>query len=158
MAKARYSAPSGAITLTASTAKTGLFVMAPSTFGIDLVKFEVSFNSIATGDQPVKVEICTLTGASNVTPGTGNTTVTVVQTSGRAITAGFTAGANCSSEPTVLAAINTFYVSPLGVPYVYDYPLGTSPDNDVSKGFAIRLTPGASTSASPFLTAWLERC
>jgi hypothetical protein len=157
MAKAGYSVATGAaVALSAATAKTVLFVVAPSTFGADLKKFRVEFDGVTASAVPALVELCSLTAASNVTPGTGNTTATVTQQYGRAVTAGFTAGYACTSEPTVLAAIDSFYLTPNGGVLFYDFPLGDTPDSDVSKGFAIRITAPATVNARASL--WLERC
>lgn len=156
MAKARYVARSGSVALAAATAKTALFVMAPSSFGVDLVKWSIEFDGVTASNVPVLCEICSLTGASNVTPGTGNTTVTVTQVLGRSVTAGFTSGAAATSEPTVLASIEDHWLTPNGGVLVYDYPLGTSPDSAVSNGFAIRLTAPAVVNAR--VNMWVERC
>ena len=157
MAKAGYSAATGAaVALSAATAKTVLFVVAPAQFGVDLKKYRIAFDGVTASAVPVLVEICALSAASNSTAGTGNTTATVNQVYGRAITAGFTAGYNCTSEPTVLTVIDSFLMTPNGGVIVYDFPLGDTPDNDVSKGFALRLTAPATVNARA--TMWFERC
>lgn len=157
MAKAGYSAVTGAaVALTAATPKTVLFVMAPAQFGCDLKKYRIAFDGVTASAVPVLVEVCALSGASNSTAGTGNTSATVNQAYGRAITAGFTAGYNCTTEPTVLTAIDSALLTPNGGVLVYDFPLGDTPDNDVSKGFAIRLTAPATVNARAAL--WFERC
>jgi hypothetical protein len=156
MAKAGYSVSTGAaVALAAATAKTVLFVVAPAQFGVDLKKYRIAFDGVTASAVPVLVEICSLTAASNSVAGTGNTTATVAQVYGRAITAGFTAGYNSTSEPTVLAAIDSFLMTPNGGVVLYDYPLGDTPDNDVSKGFAIRLTAPAAVNVRA--TLWFER-
>lgn len=143
MAKAGYSVSTSAdVALVATTAKTVLFVLAPATFGMDLRGFEIAFDGVTTTDKPVLVEICTTTGATNSTPGTANTNenANIVQIYGRAVTTGFIAGSACTSEPTVLVQWKLLRVTPNGGTYDYDWPLGETPDNDVSKGFAIRCT------------------
>jgi len=148
MAKAGYSVSTSAdVALVAATAKTVLFVLAPATFGLDLRGFEISFDGVTTTDKPVLVEICTLSGATNSTPGTGNTTETanIVQIYGRSIVTGFIAGSGSTAEPTVLVQWKLLRVTPNGGTYDYDWPLGETPDNAVSTGFGIRCT--APTSA-----------
>lgn len=148
MAAVEYDVETGAaVALTATTAKTVLFVVGTANFGIQLLRASVGFDGVTASDKAVYCEICALTAASNSTAGTGNTSATsaIQQTRGRAITTGFTAGYNCSSEPTVLTKIRSFLLTPIGGTIVYDFPLDNLPDNDVSKGFAIRCT--APTSA-----------
>jgi len=160
MAKAGYAVEtSAAVALSSGVAKTALFIMAPAQFGADLRSVAVSFDGITTTDKPVLIEVCSLTGASNVTPGTGNTNENsnIDQIYGRAITAGFTAGSACTSEPTVLSCIKQWLLTPNGGTFDYDWPLGETPDNDVSKGFAVRLTaPTNAVNARVWLR--FERC
>jgi len=47
----------------------------------------VSFDGITAGNTPPLVEVTYLTGASQVTPGTNNTAVTIVQEYGRILSA-----------------------------------------------------------------------
>ena len=145
MAQTLYSAPIAAnVALVATTAKTVVGVLAPSSFGVDLRKLRLSFDGVTASDKAVLVEVCYATFATNA-PGTNSTSITVQQTSGRAITAGFTAAYGWSAEPTVLTPIDSFTVSPYNGTLIYDWPLGDSPDSAVSQGFAIRCT--APTSA-----------
>jgi len=86
-----YSAEVGAaVALVAATAKTVLSVIAPAQFGVDLRKYRLGFDGVTASAIPVVVEIVSWT-----TDGTG-TAGTVVQTSGRSITAGFTTKYNYS--------------------------------------------------------------
>jgi hypothetical protein len=157
MAKAGYSVTTGAaVALVAATAKTVLFAVAPAQFGMDLKKYRLAFDGVTASAVPVLVELCALSAASNSVAGTGNTTATVNQVYGRAITAGFTGGYNASAEPTVLTPIDSFLVTPTGGTVLFDFPLGDTPDNDVSKGFALRLTAPAPVNARA--TLWFERC
>jgi hypothetical protein len=160
MAKAGYSVSTSAdCALTATTAKTILFVLAPAQFGMDLRGMTVSFDGITNTDKPVLVEVVTSTGATNSTPGTANTNENsnIIQIYGRAIVAGFIAGSNCTSEPTVLVQWKLFRLTPNGGTYDFDFDSFGTPDNDVSKGFAIRCT--APTSAvNARATMRFERC
>ena len=148
MAKAGYAVETSAnVALVAATAKTVLAVLAPATFGVDLRGFTVAFDGVTTTDKPVLVEVCSLTGATNSTPGTNNTNenANIDQFYGRVIVAGFTAFSASTAEPTVLSPIEQLLLTPNGGTYKYDWPLGETPDSAVSQGFAIRCT--APTSA-----------
>lgn len=142
--KAGYSITTeGAVALSAATAKTILGVISPAQFGCDLKKFRVAFDGVTASAVPVLVELCRSTQASNSTAGTNNTSVTVNQIYGRAITAGFTAGKTWTSEPTVLTVIDSWLLTPNGGLVLYDFPLGDTPDCDVSNGFVLRCTAPA---------------
>ena len=157
MAKAGYSVSTGAaVALSAATAKTILFALAPAQFGMDLRGFTLSLDGATSTATPALWELCTLTGATNSTPGTNNTTATVNQEYGRAITAGFVAGYNSTSEPTVLAAIDADYIPVFNGLVIRDWPFNAGPDNDVSKGFALRVTAPATVNAR--CTFRFERC
>lgn len=147
MARAIYKGQTeAAVSLSASTAKSVLGVASPAQFGVDLLGFSLGFTSVTSTDQPVLVEVCTSTFATNGI-GTNSTSGTVRQQAGQPITAGFTTGYNWTSEPTVLVAFETFTLTPNGGTFIYDWPYGESPDNAVSTGFVIRCTPGASATA-----------
>lgn len=156
MAKAGYSAVTQAdVALAAATAKSVLGVVAPAQFGVDLTKFRISFAGTTAGATPGLIELCRSTFATNP-PGTNSTSATVQQDYGRAITAGFTAAYNWTTEPTVLTVIDEIVLTPTGGVFVYDYPLGTSPDCDVSNGFVIRCTFAAIVNLRASL--YFERC
>lgn len=158
MAKAGYSVPSGSVALSAATAKTVLAILAPAQFGVDLKKYRIGFDGVTASAVPVFVELCSLTAATNSTPGTGNTSASanIVQGYGRSITTGFTAFSASTSEPTVLTAIDAFLLSPAGGLVVYDFPLGDTPDSAVSQGFALRCTAPATVNVRAAF--WFERC
>lgn len=157
MAKAGYIASTSAlVSLSAATAKTALMIICPSSFGIDLKKFRISFDGVTATAVPVLCELVTSTNASNSTPGTGNTTETPAQLYGRTITAGFTAFSASTSEPTVLTVIDRWLLSPVGGTLFYDFPLGDTPDTPVSTGIGLRLTAPAAVGARASMT--FERC
>jgi hypothetical protein len=149
MADALYQVDTqGAVALVASTAKTALFVVAPSSHGMSLKKFSIGFDGVTASAVPVLWEVNFLTGASNVTAGTGNTSQSsnVFQLSGRAISSAFVAGSACTSEPTVQTNVRSNLLTPNGGLLVYDFPLGDEPDAPVSEGFCIRLTAPAAVN------------
>jgi hypothetical protein len=160
MAKAGYIVRSGSVALTAATAKTCLMVITPAQFGLDLKKVRVSFDGVTASAVPVLCELVTSTNATNSTPGTGNTSSgqigTVAQQYGRSITAGFTALAACTSEPTVLTAVDEFWLTPNGGVLFYDWPLGDTPDFAVSSGVGVRITAPATVDVRVEMI--FERC
>lgn len=153
MAKAGYSATTGAaVALAPATVKTVLTVLAPAQFGVDLRGFTVSLDGATSTATPVFWELCTLDGT---TAGT-STGGTVRQEYGRAVTAGFTTGYNFTAEPTTLVAVDGDYIPAFNGLVIRDWPFNAGPDNDVSKGFALRLTAPAIVNARA--TFRFERC
>lgn len=156
MAKAGYATSTeGAVALSAATAKSILGVAAPSQFGVDLKKFRIGFDGVTASAVPVLVELCRATFATNG-PGTNSTSTTIDQAYGRAITAGFTGAKNWTTEPTVLTPIDEWLLTPAGGLVIYDFPLGDTPDCDVSNGFVLRCNAPAAVNARASL--WFERC
>lgn len=160
MAKSGYTVgTSSAVALTATTARTALMVITPSTFGGDLLGISLSFDGVTATDKAVLCELVLSTNASNSTPGTANTTesANIIQLYGRSITAGFTAFSASTSEPTVLTRIRSWDLTPVGGTMFLDFALGRTPDWPVSSGIGIRLT--APTSAVNAKVEMLfERC
>lgn len=147
MAQTEYVVSTGAtVALSAATARTTLAVIAPSTFGIDLRRFEISFDGVTASAVPVLWELCYSTFATNSTPGTGNSTATVNQTAGRVITPGFTGFYASTSEPTVLTVLDANTITPNGGLFVRDFG-ANGPDSAVSNGFVMRLTAPAAVNA-----------
>jgi hypothetical protein len=156
MSKAGYSAPAAAVVaLSAGVAKSVIGVLAPAQFGVDLTKLRLGFDGVTASAVPVQVEICQSTFATNA-PGTASTSITPVQVYGRAITAGFTAASNWTTEPTVLTVADAFSVTPNGGTLVYDFPFPGTLDSAVSVGFVIRLNAPAAVNVRP--TIYFERC
>ena len=149
MARAGYIVTTGAaVALSAATAKTVLFVAGSSTHGLQLTYYDVAFDGVTSTNVPVFIELNYNTQASNSTAGTGNTSATVNQKYGRAVTAAsITAGYNCSAEPTVQTNIDTFLLTPNGGVVKWREALGTESDFSVSNGPALRLTAPAAVNA-----------
>jgi hypothetical protein len=150
MAKAGYSAATGAAVATGTALKTILSVIAPAQFGIDLKKIHMGFDGVTASAVPILVELWSAT-----TDGTG-TAGTVNQVYGRTITAGFTSKYNYTAEPTVLTLIDRWRLTPNGGTLIYDLPLGDTPDCAVSNLFALRTTAAATVNCDA--TMWFERC
>ena len=147
MAKTGYSVTTeGEVALSAATAKTVLGVKAPAALGLDLKSFSVDFDGVTASAEPVLVELCYSTWATN-SPGTASTGTTERQLYGRVIAADFTGGHTWTTEPTTLTVLWAFALDPNKGLFMYDYPLGESPDCAVAEGFALRLTAPATVSA-----------
>lgn len=141
--RARYSVVTSAdVALAAATAKTVLGVRAPATFGLDLLRWDISFNGVTASAVPVLVELCSW---SSATTGT-STAATPVQTAGRAIVHGTTAGQNFTVEPTALVVLESRLITPNGGIVIEEFAFDGGFDNDVSAGFAIRCTAVAIVS------------
>lgn len=146
MAKAGYSiVTGGAVSLSASTAKSVLGVKAAADFGIDLKKVWWGFSGVAASEAPVTCELCYATFATNG-PGTNSTSVTPTQLYGRTTAPGTSSAKTWTTEPTVLTAIGEVPLTPNGGSLLYDYPLGDTPDTDLAHGFVLRFTAAASVS------------
>jgi hypothetical protein len=159
VAKAGYSiVTGGAVSLSASTAKSVLGVRSADDFGIDLKKIWWGFTGTTASEAPVVCELCYATFATNA-PGTNSTTLTapaVTQLYGRAITHGVAAAKNWTTEPTVLTVLTEIPLTPNGGTLLYDAPLGDTPDCAPDHGFVLRFTAAASVSVRA--TMIFERC
>lgn len=136
-----YSVYTNAVVASASatTAKTILGVKAHANSGLLLKGFSIDFDGVTASEKPIFVEINYITWASN-SPGTNSTSETPVQTSGRVLTAGFTAGRNWTSEPTTQTLIEPFDLDPNKGLFAYDWALGDEFDSALAEGFCIRCT------------------
>lgn len=141
MAKAGYTASTGAA-VAVTTVKTILTVLAPAQFGVDLRGFEISADGATSTAVPVFWELCALDGSTAGTLTAG----TVRQEYGRAVTPGFTTGYNATAEPTVLTVLYADYFPAFNGLVIRDFPFNGGPDNDVSKGFALRCTAAATVN------------
>ena len=140
MAKSGYAVNTeGEVSLSSGVAKTVLGVKAGASVGLDLQGFEVDFDGLTAANEPVLVEICYCTWATN-SPGTASTATAEPQMYGRGITADFTGGKNWTTEPTVLTVLWPFTLDPNKGVFTYDFSLGQTPDCAVAEGFAMRCT------------------
>jgi hypothetical protein len=146
----------GAVALTAATAKTILGAKAHANSGLQVKGFLVAFDGVTSSAVPVLVELCYSTWATN-SPGTQSTSVTVRQSYGRVLTAGFTAAKswNASNEPTTLTTQMEFLMAPDKGLVMWQFPLGQEPDCALAEGFAIRCTAPATVNVRASMT--LER-
>jgi hypothetical protein len=150
VAKAGYTACTGAAVATGTALKTIISVIAPAQFGVDLKKIHFGFDGVSASAVPILCELWLFT-----TDGTG-TAGTVNQVYGRAITAGFTTKYNYTIEPTGFTGpLDSWLLTPNGGTALYDLPLGDTPDTAVSNGFALRTTAPATVNVRASL--WFER-
>lgn len=145
----------GEVSLSAATAKSVVGVKAHANSGLLLAGYEVAFDGTSSTAEPVLVEICYATFATNP-PGTNSTSVTPAQELGRVMAVGATAGKNWASEPTVLTVLRERSIPAYGGTLLYDYPLGTEPDCALGEGFVIRCTAPASVAVRATLR--VSRC
>ena len=146
-----YTAPGVSSALTAATAKTVISVTAPAQFGVNWLRYSISFDGATSTAVPAKIDLCTFTAAGAGT----NTTVTVLQVGGTVVTAGFTAATNYTVEGTVLTPFETFTLPVYGGTGIVPFTPGQEPNSVVSQGFAIRVTAPAAVNATANI--WFER-
>lgn len=155
MAQTLYTTSTGAaVALVAATAKTVLTIVGATDFGVDLKKFEISFDGVTAANTPVLVELCQHSAA---TAGT-STAATAVAVAGRAnANTGFVSAYNFSAEPTALTVFQNFLVTPNGGTLFYDWQnIGDTPDSALAQGFAVRCT--APQAVNVRATMWFGRC
>lgn len=146
-----YTAPGVSSALTAATAKTVLSVVAPASFGINWLRYEISFDGATSTAVPALIQLCTHTAA---TAGT-STAVTALQVGGTVIASGVTAATNFTAEPTVLTPFDSFTLPVYGGTGIVPFTPGQEPNSVVSQGFAIRVTAPAAVNCTA--TIWFER-
>lgn len=147
MSAVGYGINTSAAVALSTSAKSVLGIRAGATFGIQLKHYEVGFSSVTASEGPVYVEVCYCTFATNATPGTNNTNENsnVRQHYGRVLANGMTAMSAWTSEPTVLTAIDDFWLDPNKGLVIYDYLLGQEPDTALQEGFVLRMTAATGT-------------
>lgn len=147
-----YTLPGVSSALSAATPKTVLAVTSAATYGINWLRYEISFDGATSTAVPAKIELCTHTGA-----GAGTSTgATVVQVGGVTIaTTGVAGGTNFTVEPTVLSAFDVFTLPVYGGTGIVPFTPGQEPNSVVSQGFAIRVTAPAAVNCTASM--WFER-
>ena len=135
----------GEVSLSAGVAKTVLGAKAGASIGLDLQAFEIDFDGVTASAEPILVEVCYCTWATN-SPGTNSTATLEPQLYGRVITADFTGGKNWTAEPTGVSVLWPFALDPNKGLFSYDFSLGQTPDCAVAEGFVIRCNAPATVS------------
>jgi len=125
-----------------------LNVIAGANQAVTIFEWSVSFDGVTSSAVPATVELCQSTQA---TAGTGGASPpAIVQVGGRPITVQVTSAHNYTAEPTVLTAIESYYVPQFMGVFVKQYPLGLEPDSDLSggtvKALAIRVNVSANVN------------
>lgn len=135
-------------------AKTALMAIAPSSSGLVLVEFGISFDGVTASAVPALVEIVSSTQAG---AGTGTGTPTITQSRGR-VTGGAapTAAGRYSAEPTVLTRRRAWYVTPNNGILVVQFPLGREPETDNSSGAAKAVGIRVNVSANVNVMCYME--
>ena len=131
----------------------GLLGFATTVFLIELVlrRVAVFFDGIAASAEPVLIEYCYATFATNA-PGTNSTSVTPIQSGGRVLTHGTTAARNWTAEPTALTVIDEELVHPQMGKVEWEPP-GDEWDTALNEGFVIRVTAPATVNVRASMTA-----
>lgn len=156
--KTGYSAltPAAGVALATGVAKTILTAITPATFGLDLLKIRIGFDSVTATDRAVVFELVAFTADGTGTAGTVNPVY------GRGVTTasipvGFTSKTNYSIEPTGATVLDLWSLTPIGGTALLDLPLSATPDIGISTILGIRCTaPGAAVNARGGM--WFERC
>jgi hypothetical protein len=145
MASVGYTVNSGSLALGGAVAKTVLNVVAPASFGIVLVGFEISFDGVAAAAAPVLVEVGQCSQAGPGTPAGSPPTPT--QGRGQVIAHGCTIAFNYSAEPSVIVPVYDWWLDPYKGVFDRLWPLGRELEQGVSKGLCVRVTPPAAVNA-----------
>lgn len=133
--------------------KTVLNVISGANQPISIIEFGISFDGVTSSAVPAKVYLSQSTQAG---AGTAGVTPTIVQESGRLITAQPTAGANYTVEPTAITVLEPFFVPQYMGTFVKQYPLGQEPDSDLSGGTVKALCLQVNVSANVNVFAYIR--
>ena len=145
MASVAYTVNSGSVAMAAGAAKTVLNVISPSSFGLVLVGFEVSFDGVTAAASPVLVEVGQSSQGGAGTP--AGSPPTPVQIRGQTIAHGCTIGHNYSSEPTTIVPAYDWWLDPFKGVFDRLWPLGRELEQGVSKGIVCRINAPAVVNA-----------
>lgn len=137
-------------------AKTALNIIAGANQAILLKAVTISTDGVTSSAVPATVDVCQSTQAG---AGTGTGSPTIVQASGRTLTAQATVAANFSAEPTTLTPMEKFYIPQFMGLVRYDLPLGDEYETDFSggtiKALAIRINVSANVNVLVSARIWL---
>jgi hypothetical protein len=141
-----------------AAAQSVLGVKSGAAFGLKLKYAGVSFDGVAAGAEPVVVQVCHCTFATNGTPGTNNTDVSanIEQQYGRVLAHGVAAMRDWTAEPTVINVLDEDLLTPNGGTLKWHFPLGDEPDCGFSEGFLTLVIAPAAVNVRSTLK-W-ERC
>jgi hypothetical protein len=142
---------------TGAAIKTLLQIATPSTTGISVIEWGISFDGVTASAVPGKVELLqtdvAATSGTSLTP-----TIFSIDTTASLCVGG--TGATCfspSTEGTITATrvFDVQHITPNGGLYVKQYPLGREPFITVSKFLRVRVTFAATVNAYTYII-WEE--
>lgn len=151
--RAVYVVNVGADVAVTATPKSVIGARAGTAFGLDLLQWSIGFDasgSTAPTNEPILVELCVCTYATNGTAGTNNTTETVTQAAGRVMASGCTGMSNWTAEPTVLTVLDEFLIHGQQS-FKETIGLGQEFDCDLNHGFVLRVTAPNNVNCRPGL-------
>jgi hypothetical protein len=126
------------VALTAAALEYVLGVKAGTSFSIELLGFGFELFGISPTNEPILVELCYATFATNA-PGTNSTSVTPQQYTGRVTTHGMTAARDWTAAPTAITAIDEWSLHPQQARDEW-IPLDSTWDTALGEGFVLRAT------------------
>lgn len=129
--------------LTASTAKTIIQIVAPSTRRLRIVEVGVSFDGVTAADQPVDVDLIRQTTAGTMTAFGAPLLVDPAETA--AIASAH--NVNATAEPTAADIIGAWQVTPNGGLWLVQWTPDEAPLVAASGRIGLRCTPGASATS-----------
>jgi len=131
----QYEAPTPAVALAATTAKTVLYVKAGANIGIELDEWWVEFDGVTAGNVPVEVELLRFTSDCTTTSLTPKSRGTILEGD----TAYCTAGYNSSADGSAGDVLYRHNVPPTSGKHVM-FPLGKEIQIGKGERFGIRCT------------------
>lgn len=159
-----FRVPCGAdVSIVANTPHSVLGCKAHANSGLLLKKIRYQYKGADATQTSHLMELCRTVFTTNG-PGTGSTSVTPQQVTGRlgapTPVAQFTAARDWTSEPTGSVVVDDHeYITPDAGRTWYDFPLGDEWDYDVSTGFVLRVTsPAGAATISMRAVAEVCRC
>ncbi len=154
----------GGVALSAGTARTVLMILSTTRVGGPLLEVGMSFPGV-TANEPVLIELCKCSLATNSVPGTNNTLVKPVQVRGSGLMLNegrgnepymeALAASVATFEPTVMTPLKVWRVSPTSG-LIYQLPLGREPECQPSSGAAMGLALRMTASVAVSVVAYME--
>lgn len=156
MAIPEYIVTNGTVFAATTGAKTILNLIAGANQAIMLKAVTISTDGVTSSAVPATVDICQSTqGAA----GTAGVTPTIVQASGRPLTAQATAGGNYTAEPTTLTSMKKFFFPQFMGLSDFELPLGSEFETDFSggtiKAICVRINVSANVNVLCTMRCWL---
>lgn len=136
----QYAVTTGAVALTAATAKTVVEVTTTANVPCEWISVDIMFDGVTATAVPVRVDFCTYAA-------TGTGTAYTPKRLGQAVgSPASTVKINDTVEPTTPVILFSWYISPTSG-LLYQWPLGRELFHNVSTIQGIRLTAPAGVNA-----------